>query len=127
VAIDTTRQREFNTLGACVPALHYMVDLAPRVRTIIEGFIDPGKYFVMSRARQYGKTTTLWALDRALRDRGDVVIHYGFILIRNSKIRRQSNKMCILAQYAGAKRMDRVNNSAPAQHYLPVQMLISRI
>ncbi len=57
----------FNTAVLCVPTKHYMVDLSSRVQTIISNYIEPGKYFVINRARQYGKTTTLQALAMALR------------------------------------------------------------
>ena len=38
-----------------------MVDLTKRVQEITK-LVDAGKYFVINRARQYGKTTTLTAL-----------------------------------------------------------------
>jgi hypothetical protein len=49
-----------------MPELHYMVDIGGRVEQIVRDFVGPGKYFVVNRARQYGKTTTLEALSRAL-------------------------------------------------------------
>lgn len=55
----------FNTTAVCIPSRHYMVDLSERVREIKE-LVDGGKYFTISRARQYGKTTTLTALRHAL-------------------------------------------------------------
>ncbi len=57
--------REFNTTGLCVPAKHYMVDISERVAQI-RSMIERGDYFCINRARQYGKTTTLAALRRAL-------------------------------------------------------------
>ena len=42
-----------------------MVDLHTRLSDI-KGMIDDGQYFVINRARQYGKTTTLNALARFL-------------------------------------------------------------
>lgn len=59
-------KRIFNTTGLCVPEKHYMVDLSKRIDAIIANYIEPGKYFVINRGRQYGKTTTLAALQRAL-------------------------------------------------------------
>ena len=64
--------KEFNTTGVCIPAKHYMVDLSERVKEIKE-LVDDGKYFTINRARQYGKTTTLWALSLALESQYDVV------------------------------------------------------
>ncbi len=57
----------FNVNGACFPDEHYMVDLSGRLEKIRK-LVDDGKYFVINRARQYGKTTTLWALGEYLRD-----------------------------------------------------------
>lgn len=50
--------KEFNTTGLCIRKKHYMVDISDRIN-VIENFVDKGKYFVMNRPRQYGKTTTL--------------------------------------------------------------------
>ncbi|MBR3317046.1 MAG: hypothetical protein IKG21_04415 [Atopobiaceae bacterium] len=44
-----------------MPSKHYMVDLSERVAQIKE-MVDAGEYFAINRARQYGKTTTLYAL-----------------------------------------------------------------
>lgn len=51
----------FNVNGACKADRHYMVNLTPRLNAI-KMMIDAGEYFSINRARQYGKTTTLWAL-----------------------------------------------------------------
>ncbi len=55
----------FNVTGLCVPAKHYMVDLKERIGQI-RRMVDAGDYFMINRARQYGKTTTLTALAKAL-------------------------------------------------------------
>ena len=57
--------KEFNTTGICNPDKHYMVDISQRVKDI-KALVDAGKYFCINRARQYGKTTTLAALKKAL-------------------------------------------------------------
>ena len=54
--------KSFNVTGLCVPSKHYMVSLESRIKQIRE-MIDAGDYFVINRARQYGKTTTLAALE----------------------------------------------------------------
>lgn len=59
--------RKFNTTGLCVPRKHYMVSTDERVRQI-RAMVDEGDYFCINRGRQYGKTTTLFALERALAD-----------------------------------------------------------
>ncbi|MDR1787015.1 MAG: ATP-binding protein, partial [Treponema sp.] len=58
-------ERRFNYTGTCVPEEHYMVDISPKIAQIRE-MVDQGLYFTINRARQYGKTTTLSALRRAL-------------------------------------------------------------
>ncbi len=60
--------RYFNTEGLCDPAVHYMVRLDDRLNRIKQSFIDKGKYFVINRGRQYGKTTTLRALAEYLQE-----------------------------------------------------------
>ena len=57
--------REFNSTGLCVPRKHYMVDISGRVAQICT-MVERGDYSCINRARQYGKTTTLAALERAL-------------------------------------------------------------
>lgn len=59
-------ERYFNTEGACNPKEHYMVRLDERLAKIKKLYVDRGKYFVINRGRQYGKTTTLKALARYL-------------------------------------------------------------
>ena len=60
--------RFFNTEGRCKPNEHYMVQLDDRLAQMKELYVDRGKYFVINRGRQYGKTTTLMALEEYLRD-----------------------------------------------------------
>lgn len=45
-----------------------MVGLDSRLRKIKEIYVDDGNYFVINRGRQYGKTTTLRALEGYLED-----------------------------------------------------------
>ena len=59
--------KKFNTTGICYPDRHYMTDLRDRMRQIKKK-VDDGEYFVINRGRQYGKTTTLWALREYLRE-----------------------------------------------------------
>lgn len=53
--------KEFNTAAICLPSKHYMVNISDKVAEIRQP-VDAGKYFNVSRARQFGKTTTLTAL-----------------------------------------------------------------
>lgn len=58
-------ERSFNITGACNPQEHYMVNLDSRLAEI-KKMVDAGKYFVINRGRQYGKTTTIMALEHYL-------------------------------------------------------------
>lgn len=60
--------RYFNTEGVCRPDIHYMVRLEDRLDKIRRLYVDRGKYFVINRGRQYGKTTTLKALAEYLKE-----------------------------------------------------------
>lgn len=64
--------KEFNTTAVCIPTKHYMVDLSERVKEI-KKLVDAGKYFTINRARQYGKTTTLNILRKALESEYEAV------------------------------------------------------
>ncbi|GHU41588.1 hypothetical protein FACS1894190_09880 [Spirochaetia bacterium] len=57
--------KKFNVTGLCIPAKHYMVDTREKLAKI-KTFIDAGSYFTINRARQYGKTTTLYLLKQKL-------------------------------------------------------------
>ena len=65
-------KKEFNITGSCNPQWHYMVDSKKRFKAI-EDLIDAGEYFTINRARQYGKTTTLYMIWRRLSERYIVV------------------------------------------------------
>ena len=60
-------QRRFNITGYCNQKRNYMVDLTTRMNAI-RLMIADGEYFVINRARQYGKTTLLKALASNLGD-----------------------------------------------------------
>ena len=60
-------RKKFNITGSCNPQRHYMVDTEGRFKAI-EELIDTGEYFTINRARQYGKTTTLFMIWRRLSD-----------------------------------------------------------
>ena len=58
----------FNTEGSCRPNEHYMIKLDDRLGKIKRLLVDRKKYFVINRGRQYGKTTTLRAMEEYLKD-----------------------------------------------------------
>jgi len=57
--------KEFNITGVCDPHKHYMVDTGKIIDETMK-FVHSGKYFTINRARQYGKTTTLRSLEKAM-------------------------------------------------------------
>lgn len=59
-------KKSFNTSGVCIEERHYMADTT-RVLSSTREMIERGDYFVMNRARQFGKTTILRSLARILR------------------------------------------------------------
>lgn len=58
--------KKFHVTGTCIPERNYMVDIGSRLDTIITDYIGEGKYFTINRARQYGKTTMLYLLERRI-------------------------------------------------------------
>jgi hypothetical protein len=76
-------ERYFNITGACNPQEHYMVNLDSRLAEI-KKMVDAGKYFVINRGRQYGKTTILNALENYLKQ-DYIVISLDFQLQMSDK------------------------------------------
>ena len=74
--------KRFNITGSCIPEQHYMVDIHDRLEKIRD-MIDKGNYFVINRGRQYGKTTTLNALETFLTPEY-LVINLDFQLLSNT-------------------------------------------
>ena len=64
--------RKFNTTGLCVLEDDYMVDITDRLE-IMKKMVDEGQYFTINRGRQYGKTTTLYMLQKYLQDEYSVL------------------------------------------------------
>ena len=61
-------KKRFNVTGACNPKFHYMVNIDKKLIQI-KNMIDRGEYFTINRSRQYGKSTTLGALRKFLKDK----------------------------------------------------------
>ncbi|OAA88605.1 AAA-like domain-containing protein [Clostridium ljungdahlii] len=66
-------EKEFNVTGTCIPEMHYMVDTSNKLKKVIR-LIDKGKYFIINRPRQYGKTTTLFLLEKTLNKNEDYFV-----------------------------------------------------
>lgn len=65
--------KKFNTTGLCLPDIHYMVSIEENLEEI-KSMVDDGEYFTMNRARQFGKTTTLWRLKEKLQKQYEVFL-----------------------------------------------------
>jgi hypothetical protein len=57
--------KRFNVTGTCFPERHYMADVSAKFDVAIK-LVEYGAYFAINRPRQYGKTTMLESLSRAL-------------------------------------------------------------
>lgn len=60
--------KRFCITGTCIPEKNYMVDISGRIDKIVHDYIENGYYFTINRARQYGKTTMLYLLERRLQE-----------------------------------------------------------
>ena len=59
--------KTFTTTGVCTKENNYMVDITDRL-VKMKAMVDAGNYFTVTRGRQYGKTTTLTALAKFLKN-----------------------------------------------------------
>ena len=66
-------EKEFNVTGNCIPGQHYMADVSAKYKAIF-ALAEKGKYFTINRPRQYGKTTTLFALVETLQSKEEYVV-----------------------------------------------------
>jgi hypothetical protein len=83
--------KEFNVTGTCIPHLHYMVNIDHKVDQVLD-LIEKGKYFVISRPRQYGKTSMIYTLEQRLKD-NYVIISTSFEGLGDSKF-EDTEKFC---------------------------------
>ena len=88
--------RVFNTTAVCIPSKHYMVDLTSRLEQV-KAMVDTGQYFVINRARQYGKTTLLAALRRYLQEEY-LVISLDFQVLGSASYRSEGHFVCALSR-----------------------------
>lgn len=79
--------RRFNITGTCIPEKHYMADISGKLHQIT-GLIEQDSYFTINRARQYGKTTTLVALWKRLKEQY-IVINTSFEGLGNDAFRTE--------------------------------------
>ena len=84
-------RKVFNVSAACRPDLHYMVSIGEKLQ-IIKKMVDQGQYFTINRARQYGKTTILHALENLLK-KEYVVISLDFQMFSTADFRTEQDFM----------------------------------
>ena len=60
------KKKKFNIAGVCYPHIHYMMDNTYKLKEIL-ALITEGEYFTINRPRQFGKTTSLFHLERLLK------------------------------------------------------------
>jgi transposase len=65
--------KEFNITGLCHAHEHYMADVSDKLAKV-RTLVDAGKYFIINRPRQYGKTTTLYTMTRMLEETGQYTV-----------------------------------------------------
>ena len=89
--------RVFNVTGNCNPKWHYMVNLTSRLKAI-KKMVDAGQYITINRARQYGKTTTLMALEQYLSDEYYVLNMDFQTEMSSSKFKDEKSFSCAFAK-----------------------------
>ena len=83
--------RDFNVTGLCVPKKHYMVDISGKIDQILK-LVYKEHYLTINRARQYGKTTTLNELRKALsQDNEYICVSISFEEMSLSSFDNESN------------------------------------
>ena len=88
--------KDFNVTADCKPNQHYMVDISNKLEKIKE-MVDQGQYFTINRARQYGKTTTLRALERIL-NKDYIVVSLDFQMLSYADFH---NEQAFAAAFSG--------------------------
>ncbi len=63
-------KKKFNTTGNCYVKKHYMMDNSAKIAKVYK-LVENGEYFSINRPRQYGKTTTLFAIEEKLQQSED--------------------------------------------------------
>ncbi len=66
-------KKKFNITGLCFPSQHYMADVSKKLARTIR-LVEDGEYFIINRPRQYGKTTMLHNVERALNTEEDYIV-----------------------------------------------------
>ena len=70
---DINLAKRFNITGTCIPKKNYMVNTSHKLNEILK-LIDNEEYFIINKPRQYGKTTTMFLLEKELDKREDYLV-----------------------------------------------------
>ena len=92
-----------------------MVDLSERVDEI-KMMVDAGKYFTIHCARQYGKTTTLDALETELRS-DYTVLSLDFQKISDASFRTEEQFVKAFCRQAIRKKERRISRKKLSMHF----------
>ena len=96
--------KKFNITGLCFADEHFMADVSGKLAQI-QPMVENGDYFIINRPRQYGKTTTLYAISDLLRKTGNyIVLNMSFEGVGDVFFQEESNFSTgfvnLLAKYA---------------------------
>lgn len=91
--------KKFNVTGTCIPEKNYMVDISEKLEQII-CMIEDNEYFTINCARQYGKTTTLFLLNRKLKN-DYLVIRLSFEGISSESFQNGESFMQMFTELVG--------------------------
>jgi hypothetical protein len=85
--------KEFNITGNCFASDHYMADVSKKIEQTLR-MVEKGRYFIINRPRQYGKTTTLYTIADRLQEANYMVFNISFEGI-GDEIFQNEEKFCI--------------------------------
>jgi len=66
------KQKKFNITGVCYEPIHYMMDVSQKMSEVMD-MVYGGDYFIINRPRQFGKTTTLFLIEKELAKSSDYI------------------------------------------------------
>ncbi|WP_421797087.1 AAA family ATPase [Haliscomenobacter sp.] len=128
-------KKKFNITGLCFPQEHYMADVSKKLARTFN-MVDSGEYFIINRPRQYGKTTTLYAIAEMLQKTGEYIVlntsfeGIGDDIFRDEKVFAQSF-VELLADYASvyAPKLEGwlIKESPKIQGFKALSKLITRM
>lgn len=87
-------RKRFNVAGACMPDRHYMVNIDSRMEEI-KGLVEAGDYLTIHKARQYGKTTTLLALEQYLK-KDYYVVFLDFQMLGSGEFKDEKDRKSVV-------------------------------